>query len=403
MVEVTLDEHLAEERSVAIRTLLAAPLLDVNADPAGFRLVARHQAWLVEWFESSCGWRLVVDAAAGFARLAKRAADPDPSRPLRRSRGGEQPFNRRRYQLLCLACAELVRHPVTTVGLLARAVAPDAGLDTSRHAERAAFVDALRALAAWGALTVSGGEVESFLDSESGNALLMAETSRLHRLLAAPVAPSTLPDGLDPMSVTSFLLAEPRYGEAPDGPEAADDEQRLRWARHTVARRLLDDPVTYLDDLGGTEREYLASSAGRRWLRERVADAGFELEERAEGLLAVDPEARATDRRFPAPHGNAHQLALLLADRLSAAPLSPTQLRAEVEAVLARFSGWARTHREGDGPERLAEEAVDLLVGFGLARWEDDRSVSARPALARYRCGEPTVSTREPTLFEEAP
>jgi hypothetical protein len=73
--------QLADERSVAIRTLLAAPLLDSNADPIGFRLVARHQAWLVEWFESSCGWRLKVDAAAGFARLAKRAADPDPSRP----------------------------------------------------------------------------------------------------------------------------------------------------------------------------------------------------------------------------------------------------------------------------------------------------------------------------------
>ena len=42
--------------------------------------------------------------------------------------------------------AELVRTPVTTVGLLARAVTADAGLDTSRRTERSAFVDALLVL-----------------------------------------------------------------------------------------------------------------------------------------------------------------------------------------------------------------------------------------------------------------
>lgn len=396
MAEVALATHLAEERSRAIRHLLATPLVDIDADADAFRLVARHQAGLVEWFDVTCGWTLVVDVAAGFARLAKRGADVDASRPLKRTRGQGQPFDRRRYQLLCLVCAELVKHPVTTIGILAGAVGR---LDTSRRAERAAFVDALLALVAWGALRTSGGDVDSFLDSDQGNAMLMADTARLHRLISSATAPSALPDGLAVEAATEALLREPRYGEAPADPEAADADQRMRWVRHTLARRLLDDPVTYFDDLGPAERDYLATPSGRKWLRERVAEAGLELEERAEGLLAVDPDGIATDRHFPAPSGNAHQLALLLLDGLARPPgaFEPSGLRREVDAVLDRFPGWARSHREGDGPDRLAEEAVDLLVGFGLAAREAGGRVVARPALARYRCGEPTVSA--PSLF----
>lgn len=396
MAEPALAAHLAEERSLAIRHLLATPLVDIDADPDAFRLVARHQGDLTEWFDATCGWTLAVDVAAGFARLAKRAAEVDASRPLNRTRGLRQPFDRRRYQLLCLVCAELVKHPVTTIGILAGAVG---GLDTSRHAERAAFVDALRALVAWGALRTSGGEVDSFLVSDRGNAMLMADTARLHRLITSATAPSALADGLDADAAIDALLREPRYGEAPTDPEAADPDQRMRWVRHTLARRLLDDPVTYFDDLSPAEIDYVSTPSGRKWLRDKVADAGFELEERAEGLLAVDPEGIATDRHFPAPAGNAHQLALLLLDRLAQPPgaLEPRALRREVDGVLERFPGWARSHREGDGPDRLAEEAVDLLVEFGLAAREAEGRVVARPALSRYRCGEPTVSA--PTLF----
>ena len=396
MAEPALAAHLAEERSQAIRHLLAAPLVDIDADPDAFRLVARHQADLTEWFDATCGWTLTVDAAAGFARVAKRAAQVDSSRPLNRTRGSRQPFDRRRYQLLCLVCAELVKHPVTTIGILAGAVG---GLDTSRHAERAAFVDALRALVAWGALRTSGGEVDSFLDSDRGNAMLMADTARLHRLISSATAPSALSEGLSTEAAIDALLREPRYGEAPTDSEGADVDQRMRWVRHTLARRLLDDPVTYFDDLSPAEVDYLSTSSGRRWLRDKVAEAGFELEERAEGLLAVDPDGVATDRQFPAPAGNAHQLALLLLDRLAQPPgmLDPKVLRREVDGVLDRFPGWARSHREGDGPDRLAEEAVDLLVGFGLAIREADGRIVARPALSRYRCGQPTVFA--PSLF----
>ncbi|MHB2023642.1 MAG: TIGR02678 family protein [Mycobacteriales bacterium] len=400
MVESLLAADLADERSRAARVLLATPLLNAATDADAFRLVVRQAPWLTTFFEEACGWTLVVDANAGFARLGKRPVGaPDTSRPLRRARGSGGAFNRRRYQLLCLACAELVRHPVTTIGLLAAAVTPVAGLDTSRYGERGAFVDALRTLICWGTLRVSSGEVEAFVDNERANAILIADTVRLHRLLVSAVAPSALPADLDVDAAIERLLAEPRYGDpSPEGAEVGSDEARHRWTRHRLGRRLLDDPVTYLDELTEAERDYLASPGGRRWVRDRVTEAGFELEERAEGLLAVDPDGLATDQRFPAPLGNAHQLALLLVDRL--APdrrLSPAQLAAAVEEILARYPSWARGARQGDGAEHLTDEAVELLVGFGLARTEPDGSLRARPALTRYRVDLPTT----PSLFED--
>ena len=396
--------HLDAERSMAARTLLRTPLLDIDSDPDAFRLVVRHHGWLAEWFETTCGWHLTVDAAAGFARLAKRASDVDVSRPLSRTRGTEAPFDRRRYQLLCLVAAELVQHPVTTVGLLARAVTAEAGLDTGRRVERTAFVDALRALMSWGAVRATAGDVDAFLDSDRANAILNAETVRLHRLLVSATAASSLPDDLDTATATSALLDEPRYGDAPNGHDNVDEDQRLRWVRHTLARRTVDDPVVHHDDLSSAELDYLGNPSGRRWLRERATDVGFVLEERSEGLLAIDRAAVATDQMFPGPHGNVHQLALLLVDRLISTDedgrrvigaIGPAELRRVVADLLARFPGWAKAHREGDGPDHLAAAAIDLLVGFGLACRQQDGTVTARPAIARYRVGAPRITTTE--------
>ncbi|MHB1534519.1 MAG: TIGR02678 family protein [Acidimicrobiales bacterium] len=410
MAESLLDDHLAAERSLAARSMLAKPLLDADDDPDAFRLVVRHAPSLIEYFEQTCGWVLSVDAASGFARLAKRAVVVDVTRPLRRTRGEGAPFDRRRYQLLCLICAELVRHPVTTVGLLASAITAESAMDTGRYGERAAFVDALRALRSWGALRATGGDVDAFLDNERANAILTADTARLHRLIVSAAAPSTLPDDLDSDAAVERLLDEPRYGQ-PGEPEPGEvsNEARNRWARHRLGRRLVDDPAVQFDDLSTAEQDYAASLSGRRWLRDRAAEAGFELEERAEGLLAVDPEGVATDIRFPAPLGNTYQLALLLVDRLvTTGPggdrqlgrLEPDQLRAEADRVFARFPRWARGQRDEGGPQRMAREAVDLLVSFGLARRDPDGTVLARPAIARYRVGEPVV-TDAGTLLEE--
>ncbi|MEX1005694.1 MAG: TIGR02678 family protein [Acidimicrobiia bacterium] len=410
MPELTLDASLDTERSTAVRSLLRHPLLDSGTNPDSFRLVARHRVWLEEWFETTCGWPLTVDVAGGFARLHKRAGRVDGRRPLLRTRGSADPFDRRRYQLLCLAVAELVRHPATTVGLLASAITPEAGLDTSRHGERAAFVDSLRALIAWGALRSSAGDVDAFINDAGQNALLTADTARLHRLLSSVAAPSALPESLDVEATIDQLLTEPRYSRAADAAVGTSDEERLRWLRHTLARRLLDDPVVYIEDLSPPEAEYLAHPSGRQWLRARAAEAGLELEERLEGLVAVDPEGTATDRFFPAPQGNAHQVALLLVDRLLTeadgerrpTTRSRSELRAIVIQMLDRHQNWARKHRAEGGPDLLVTDAVSLLVDMGLARWGADGAVTALPALARYRAGEPVVVSTQ-SLFEEEP
>lgn len=401
-----LGDHLLAERSEAARWLLAHPLLGTEQEPDAFRLVARHGGWLTDYFEQTCGWTLTVDPASGCARLAKRAAVVDETRPLRRARGARLPFDQRRYQLLCLVSAELVRHPVTTVGLLAGAVTAEAGLDTTRQSDRTALVDALRALMDWGALEVSAGELDAYVGTDGANALLSADTSRLHRLLVSTAAPSSLPEDLTTEEAIDRLLDEPRYGT---GDDQMGEEARNRWARHRLARRLLDDPVVHLEDLSEVEAAYLASISGRRWLRDRVAEAGLDLEERADGLLAVDPDAIATDLVWPAPAGNAHQLALLLVDRLVASGpdgsrrsihLTAVELEVAVRELLDRYPGWARSHREEGGPQELTRQAVDLLVAFGLARRDGDGGVHARPALTRYRSA-PPVTSGQSDLFEE--
>ncbi|MCO5328613.1 MAG: TIGR02678 family protein [Ilumatobacteraceae bacterium] len=411
-----LATDLAAERSRAIRLLLRSPMLNSEDQPDGFRDVVRHHDWLVAWFDDTCGWQLTIDPGAGFARLAKRSrgAKVDVSRPLRRSRGGHQAFDRRRYQLLCLVAAQLVQHPVTTVGLLARAICAEAGLDTSRHRERVALVDVLRTLIEWQALRASGGTVDDFVETEEANALLQADTMRLHRLLVTTVAPSSLADDVSPVAAAVYLGAEPRYGrgrEADAHQAGTDDEQRLRRIRHMIGRRLVDDPVVYFEDLDEEERGYLDNPAGRQWLRSRVAEAGFELEERSDGLLAVDPDALATDLQFPGPHGNAHQLALLLVDDLltrvdgghrDPVELTPAQLEQAVDAVFERFPNWARSHRDRDGRQALTTEATELLEAFGLARRTPDGGIAGRAAIARYSVGAP-VRTGTRTLFDDPP
>lgn len=400
-----LADELSRSQAEAARILLARPLLDQASDPQAFGLVAQHRDWLTGWFDRTCGWRLHVDVRDGLARLHKRSDRPDPTRPAvrpRRSRAAQRPFDRRRYQLLCLICADLVRRPATTISLLAaelesvtRADPAQAAFQPSeRQAERRAFVDALKLLAAWGVLTTSGGEAADFVDDPDANAIVEVDQSRLHRLLVSPVAPSTLaPDttDVDPAALPDRLAVEPRYGPARDD-EDADEQQRNRWRRHSLARRLLDDPVVHLDDLTDAQRDYLTSQAGRQWLRDRVAEAGFVLEKRAEGWAAVDPDAIATDRVFPGPGDNIKQAALLLLDRfvevdVVGARRLVSRGRADLEAhlldLLDRHRGWAKQAREGDGHVGLAAAAVNLLEELGLVRVEDDMVVP-RPMLARY-------------------
>ncbi|MFE2733977.1 TIGR02678 family protein [Streptomyces sp. NPDC059349] len=391
-----------EEVSRSIRTLLARPLLTEKDDPAAFDVVRRRREPLTSWFDYTLGWVLSVEARQGYARLSKvrmYGAEADGSRPARRLRAGRTPFDRRRYVLFCVACAELLSVPVTTVGLLADRVAQalaadDAlpGFDTAQRSERMAFVDVLRILESYGAVTTLDGATDSYTESECAKVLYRVQSDVLTRLLAAPGSPSRIaadaPEGeakdLRFEDLLGELTHERRYG-ARDGDASA--AQHTLLLRHAVLRRLFDDPVLYRDELTHAQLGYVTSLTGRKVMRRAAEQAGFVLEERAEGWLLADPEALATDERFPDDSSHAKIAALLLLDTLSAAGpggRAVGHLAAEAEGLLARFPAWGKAYRSQEGAARLVEDAVRVLVRFGLVRMTGDRAV-ARPLAARYR------------------
>ena len=393
---------IAEREEVArgIRLLLATPLISERAAPDAFDLVRRRREPIAKWFDYYCGWHLQVEPRLGYVRLVKVRAQTDPSRPARRARSGRAPFDRRRYTLLCLVAAELLAAPVTTIGLLAdkitQATAADPlidAFDTSVRGERMAYVDVLRMLESFGAIEVVDGSTEAFVGTETAKVLYRVDTTLLMRLLAAPNGPSqfSLPPEEIPLRFEELLAAlrrERRYGEAPDAAHAADgasDVQRNLWLRHSIFRRLVDDPVVYREDLSAAELTYLSSPTGRQLLRRSAEQGGFLLEERAEGVLFVDPDGMATDSKFPDDSSNAKVAALLFLDVVTASPagVAPEQLNAEADRLLREFPRWAKGYRGDDGREQLVADAVSVLSEFGLVRFSGE-VVVALPAASRY-------------------
>ncbi|MFE2558362.1 TIGR02678 family protein [Streptomyces sp. NPDC059352] len=402
-----------EEVARGIRVLLARPLLTEAADPTGFELVRRRRESLAKWFDYTCGWNLVVEPRRGYARLAKIRAHADASRPARRSRSGRAPFDRRRYVLLCVTAAELLSMPMTTIGLLAdrvvQATAADQALpafDPVHRPERMAFVDVLKLLESYGVLRVVDGATDTYVESAEAKVLYGVDTTLLMRLPAAPVGASGLAVSHDEVpgrfdELLTGIVRERRYGGATGGgaedeaprTTAATEPQRNLWLRHSVLRRLFDDPVLYRSDLTDDESAYVTSLTGRQILRRSVEQAGFLLEERAEGFLLVDPDAIATDVRFPDDTSTARVAALLLLEPICAAPagLLPEQLAEAGADLLRRFPRWAKAYQSHEGALRLADDAVRVLHGMGLIHRTGDRVV-ARPAAHRYRVAEATAT-----------
>lgn len=342
----------SEEVARGVRLLLARPLLTATNDPDGFDLIRRRREPIVKWFDYYCGWRVLVEPRAGYARLFKRTQRPDRTRPAPN-------FDRRRYVLLCLTCAELLSTSTVAVDILADRVRQAAQLedlppfDPDRRADRYAFADVLNFLAQQGA--IEGNETE-----------LRSDPVIITRLLAAPAAPSTVDSVED-------LTRETRYETA----------HRSLWQRHSVMRRLIDDPVVYKDDLTPAQLAFLSSPTGRKIVQTGVGLAGCTLEERAEGFLVVDADAIATDTRFPDDDSHAKVAALLLLDRLAKGPATTQDLVEEARELLTKFRNWAKAYQSDGGADRLAADGLALLVAFGLARVENS-TARLLPAAARY-------------------
>jgi uncharacterized protein (TIGR02678 family) len=374
------EEAFAEERRRAARLLLARPFVtDSRPDPETFALVRRHARELQRWFAEQLGYRLVVDTE--FARLHKRPAPGARLRPLRTQ--SSLPFDPRRYALLCLVLAALERMEVQTVlselaeqvSLLAASEGAVRRFNLESHAERQAFVDAVRWLVDLGVLSLADGEDVAFVQGR-GDALYDIHSRRLSQLLSAPVPASPVED-LEDLGADSY----------PDTEEGAN-----RRLRHRLMRRLVEEPVLALEDLDEAERGYLTLQ--RHYLTGQVtAQTGLAVEVRREGLAAIDPADRLTDLAFPST-GTVSHCALLLAERLAGrartagaaggpAVVAVSELEAAMGPLLERHGPfWSQRYRED--PARLLADSLERLEHLGLVLRRAE-GIEPRPAIARYQ------------------
>jgi hypothetical protein len=163
-------------------------------------------------------------------------------------------------------------------------------------------------------------------DPESGEALYDLDRDVLHLVAVPPRVLQHVP------SVRALLTTDGRN----DGADTSTAARRAATRRRLV-RLLLEHPVVYTDDLDDHARTYLVQQGGA------LADdlhrlTGGQLERRAEGSALIDATGGFTDRRFPSG-GTASQVALLLADAMTATAVSANVTTADAAANDAAHPG----------------------------------------------------------------
>lgn len=392
----------------ALRALLMRPLM-VPADPE-FSAVRRQAERLRDWFAREAGWPLQVDREG--ARLYKRPADlSDPSRGL-------PDYDRRRYVLLCLACAVLERaDPQITLRLLGERVvqqAVDPALEAQGFSftldsasERRELVAVCRTLLERGVLERVAGEEENFVREGIGqqaDALYDVHRRLLAGLLAAVRGPSTWSADEAPADLEARLRA------LVAGLELDSEQGRRDAMRHHLARRLLDDPVMYLDTLDENTRSYFINQRGV--LAARLCEAtGLVAEQRAEGLALADEGGQLTDVAMPAEGTDAH-VTLLVAEHLAARlrqARGPVRVDADEIALFLRDTAgrygkfWRKSARAPGAERELAAIAIDRLYRLGLLA-VTPAGIEPLAAIARFALGQTEVrdATGSTSLFPVA-
>jgi uncharacterized protein (TIGR02678 family) len=382
----------------ALRGLLMRPLM--ASEHTDFPAVRRQSERLREWFARETGWPLHVDREG--ARLFKRPAD------LSDATRGLPGYDRRRYVLLCLACAVLERaDPQITLKLLGDRImqqAADPALAGSRFAftlrtasERRELVAVCRTLLEHGVLERVAGEEDNFVHESSwqhSDALYDVHRRLLAGMLAAVRGPSTWRAEDAPVDIESrlrSLVAEHRV----------DSEQGHRDAlRHHLARRLLDDPVLYTESLETDAQAYFTNQRGT--MASRLCEAaGLVAEQRAEGLALVDENGRLTDVAMPAEGTEAHATLLVaeyLAQRLrqTGEPtlITESDVADFLRDAVERYGRYWRKSARAPGAEReLAGLTLDRLYRLSLVARETG-GVRPLPAIARFSLGQTEVRAR---------
>jgi uncharacterized protein (TIGR02678 family) len=407
-----------EEFRESVRALLMTPLLGPQHD--SFATVHRHAEALRDWFLRETGWMLEIER--GGARLYKRPAD------LSSAVRGLDGYDRRRYVVLCLACTVLERADAQiTLRLLGERLLQLAAeqelaalgfsFTLGTQQQRRDLVSVCRTLLDLGVLARVAGEEEAFVHAggEHADALYDIHRRALAGMLAAARGPSTWKPQDAP------LLLDDRLRALVEEHVADSDEGRRTAVRHQLARRLLDDPVIYIDRLDPEARSYFMNQRGA--MAARLCEAtGLTVESRAEGTALVDEAGSLTDVAMPAEGTDAHAT-LLVADFLArdcrqrrsvaanGEESPPTIRTADIVDLLrtskVRFGKyWRKSARVAGAEVELAATAVERLEKLHLIERHGD-VVIPLPALARFALGEadvrsPGAEHAAPPLFADA-
>jgi uncharacterized protein (TIGR02678 family) len=389
-----------EELRSAVRAVLMTPLMSPDHDD--FPAVRRQAEALRDFFGRETGWTLQIEHEG--ARLYKLPAD------LASTTRGLPFYDRRRYVLLCLTCAVLERaDPQITLQLLGERLLQLAAEPTlaasgfsftlSSPHERRELVAVCRTLLDLGVVQRVAGDEDAFVHSggEQADALYDVQRRVLAGMLAAVRGPSTFRPEDAPLTL------EQRLHALVDEHVADSDEGRRTVLRRQMARRLLDDPVVYIDTLDADSRAYFVNQRGA--MAVRLCDAtGLIAEQRAEGLALVDEAGSLTDVAMPAEGTDAHAT-LLVAEFLASvyrrrpadAPGSQVGLIREQDIVdhlresKHRYGKyWRKSAREAGAERELAEIAIERLEKLQLIVREAD-TLHPRPAIARFALGNTEV------------
>lgn len=400
-----------DEFSRGLRALLMRPLMAAGHED--FSAVRRQAERLRDWFARETGWPLHVDREG--ARLFKRPANlSDDTR-------GIPSYDKRRYVLLCLACAVLERaDPQITLQLLGERVVQWSSETTLQSrgfeftlrtaADRRDLVAVCRTLLEHGVLQRVAGEEEGFIHDGNGpqhDALYDVQRRMLAGMLAAVRGPSTW------RSEDAPIEFEDRLQSLVVEHQVESEQGRRDTLRHHLARRLLDDPVIYTGSLDPDAQAYFVNQRGT--MASRLCEAAaLAAEQRAEGLALTDESGQLTDVSMPAEGTEAHATLLVaehLAQRLR---IDPRTARATDEAIAAFLRGaverygryWRKSVREPGAERELADIALDRLYKLQLIHRQDGW-VNPLPAIARFALGETQVRppasrpVRPDTLFDE--
>ncbi len=381
----------------AVRALLMQPLMTPEHEAYG--AVRRQADRLREWFSREAGWPLQVDREG--ARLFKRPANTaDDTRGL-------PAFDRRRYALLCLACAVLERaDPQITLRLLGERVMQLAAepalaeqgfnFTLSTATERRDLVAVCRLLLKLGILRSVAGDEDSFVRENNGgqsDVLYDIQRRLLSGMLAAVRGPSAWRAGEAPVDFGDRLRS--LVNEF-----ALDSEQSRRDAiRYHLARRLLDDPAVYTASLDADALAYFINQRGA--MANRLCEGtGLVAEQRAEGLALADESGQLTDIAMPAEGTEAHATLLVaeylargLRDERTSSVTTEDRVVAFVRDAIVQYGRyWRKSARMPGAEKELAVIALDRLCQLQLIGREAS-AVRPLPAIARFALGQAEIRT----------